>query len=182
MEETNSSFETGADDSSADPPAEIRPLVLLLAGDIDAGHEHADEDADETSSTSSSAASTSSSQPKEESRAKLEEEMGQAIDALQRSEEARVHVLLPRAAAGAHRAAAGAGRTARRTGPQSAAAWWPRLCEWWTGPRTWRLVCCEGSDACHLIGIHARSGTRTRRGRTEPGRRLWIRRCAWRHR
>ena len=88
MEDTNSSFETGADDSSADPPAEIRPLVLLLAGDIDAGHEHADEDADETSSTSS----TSSSQPKEESRAKLEEEMGQAIDALQRSEEARVEL------------------------------------------------------------------------------------------
>ena len=89
MEDTNSSFETGADDSSADPPAEIRPLVLLLAGDIDAGHEHADEDADETSSTSS----TSSSQPKEEeSRAKLEEEMGQAVDALQRSEEARVEL------------------------------------------------------------------------------------------
>ena len=81
MEDTNSSFETGADDSSADPPAEIRPLVLLLAGDIDAGHEHADEDADETSSTSS----TSSSQPKEE-------EMGQAVDALQRSEEARVEL------------------------------------------------------------------------------------------
>ena len=92
MEDTNSSFETGADDSSADPPAEIRPLVLLLAGDIDAGHEHADEDADETGSTSSSTGSTSSSQQKEESSAKLEEEMGQAVDALQRSEEARVEL------------------------------------------------------------------------------------------
>jgi len=93
MEATSSSFETGADDSSADPPAEIRPLVLLLAGDIDAGNEHVDEDADEINSTSSSMSSTSSSsQQKEASSAKLEEEMDQAVDALQRSEEARVEL------------------------------------------------------------------------------------------
>ena len=90
----DSSFETGADDSSADPPPEIRPLVLFLAGDVDARHDADDEGADgDADSTSSSTGSTSSSQQREHSSsAKLEEEMGRAVDALQRSEEARVEL------------------------------------------------------------------------------------------
>ena len=90
----DSSFEAGADDSSADPPPEIRPLVLLLASDVDARHDADDEDADEDAdSTSSRTGSTSSSQQREQSSsAKLEEEMGRAVDALQLSEEARVEL------------------------------------------------------------------------------------------
>ena len=75
--ETSSSFETGADESSAAPPAEIQPLVLLLAGDADAD---AGADGDESADTEQSSANN------------LEEEMGRAVDALQRSEEARVEL------------------------------------------------------------------------------------------
>ena len=75
--ETSSSFETGADEAA--PPAEIRPLVLLLAGDADADDDvDAGADGDESADTEQSSANN------------LEEEMGRAVDALQRSEEARV--------------------------------------------------------------------------------------------
>jgi hypothetical protein len=109
MEDTNSSFETGGEDSSADPPAEIRPLILLLAGDAEAG------DADETDSMSSS----SSSQQQQSSSANLEEEMGRAVDALQRREEARVEL------------SSGLGVEAGRFGLIYWRAFWPFVsCTW----------------------------------------------------